>query len=633
MFMQSPSWVSEQLSTSSVIEVNVLSYEKLCKKILEEAKELKISHSLLAQELENVIVQYRKNESSWVMWFDWILKPPDWSKDYVQTCIIEALQSIKPKKIKNEIDKFYNSLEKGEIRNCTTLSDEREKQRINKIMDMLSTEKIFPKIGQRAYTLYTVMQWMTNSQCNKVKDCILRLKNYCDVEGIKSVIENASINVSNLRALLYEPKYDKISDPNKNALKKSFIKRLKLMTSYIEHVAKEKDFDEKMFEEKYWIRSTGSDPHYQGRHALFLVNKETDVIEKVYKPHDLGADDVVVGKNGIFASLNNLFNENFKSKLKKLGLTVNNEKAFATMDINVNCHTEEFVIKKDEMIEDEAKKYFFCEGMLKVITDAMAVIDLHQDNIMATLDGPLIIDAEVDFFDYSSSNIERAFSHLNLPDEKSRPSTFQIKKAGNESIYSGQAWSKSPYKDMYKKGYNFILDTIKPNINKFADLYELYLDMIPPTEKIRILPFSTSVFADHLQYSIQLPKSKKNNYLSEDKRCNDKQGHASLIVDSIEDAIVSSGKSNSKPFIFGKKSQELKANLNKNKLVKSIKETFDNGTIIAMYCDMRGNIYLDNTIVGEILYKNKKVSRERLVKEMRENFKRVIRTLPRLRPK
>ena len=121
--------------------------------------------------------------------------------------------------------------------------------------------------------------------------------------------------------------------------------------------------------------------------------------------------------------------------------------------------------------------------------------------------------------------------------------------------------------------------------------------------------------------------------MSEDKRCNDKQGQASLIVDSIEDAIVSSGKSNSKPFIFGKKSQELKANLNKNKLVKSIKETFDNGTIIAMYCDMRGNIYLDNTIVGEILYKNKKVSRERLIKEMRENFKRVIRTLPRLKPK
>jgi len=44
--------------------------------------------------------------------------------------------------------------------------------------------------------------------------------------------------------------------------------------------------------------------------------------------------------------------------------------------------------------------------MLKVITDAMAITDLHRDNIIPTLQNmPLIIDAEVGFFNYTTSEM------------------------------------------------------------------------------------------------------------------------------------------------------------------------------------------------------------------------------------
>lgn len=68
------------------------------------------------------------------------------------------------------------------------------------------------------------------------------------------------------------------------------------------------------------------------------------------------------------------------------------------MKIDIDNYLEEFIEKKKEMTKEEAEKYFSRASMLKVITDAMAVIDLHCDNIMPTKNSPLIIDAEMDFF-------------------------------------------------------------------------------------------------------------------------------------------------------------------------------------------------------------------------------------------
>ena len=526
--------------------------------------------------------------------------------------------------------------------------DRKESERITEIMNMLLTAKIFADNGRPTYTLHTIMQWLTPEQCQKVKKYILKLKTYCDAEGIKSVLEGANTNVNPARAMLYEPGGRQISDLNVKSLSESFVKRLELMTSYVEEVADKTYVDNgqtKKFGDEYCIRSTGSDPHYKGQHALFLVNKRTGNIEKVYKPHDLSADNAVVGREGMFSDLNRLLQKGFKSKLRKLGLAVEeDEKLFATMDIDVEHHIEEFVKKERSMSQDNAKKYFFRAGMLKVITDVMAVIDLHQDNIMSVkIDtdnmAPLIIDAEVDFFEYALNSglenralVQDTFGGM-LTGGITRPtnSTFQII---GTNMPSGQAFTLSDYQQFYKDGYNFLLEILqqKDKEKVFEDLYHEHLINIPDKAKIRILPFETPVFADYLQNGIQLPKSEACDYVEKAVRTKPKgtnrQEYASYIYDLIAEKLTSDDELISKPFIFRNEDAGLQANLDKNQLTKAIKSTFDNGTIIAMYCDINGNIYLDNIEVGNILIYDVHINKNQLIEVMCNAFKQKIQTIP-----
>lgn len=54
----------------------------------------------------------------------------------------------------------------------------------------------------------------------------------------------------------------------------------------------------------------------------------------------------------------------------------------------------------------------------------------------------------------------------------------------------------------------------------------------------------------------------------------------------------------------------------------AIKNALDNGTIIAMYADMDGNIYLDDTIIGKIIDKktNSVANREKIMDVMGKKF-------------
>ena len=608
-----------------------------------EAAKLEFSPYVIMQE---IIDKAREYYESW-----WSYSPLNLFRDYTKTCVIWALNDLK-----NTINQpenateiqLYSELEHSKIQRPSSEQDERENTRISRIMDMLSTEKIFADSGIPTYTLHTIMQWLTPEQCQKVKKYILKLKTYCDAEGIKSVLEGASTNVNPARAMLYKPGGRQISDLNVKSLSESFVKRLELMTSYIEEVADKTYVDNgqtKKFGDEYWIRSTGSDPHYKGQHALFLVNKRTGNIEKVYKPHDLSADNAVVGREGIFSDLNRLLQKDFKSKLRKLGLAVEeDEELFATMDIDVEHHIEEFVKKERGMSQDNAKKYFFRAGMLKVITDAMAVIDLHQDNIMPVkIDtdnmAPLIIDAEVDFFEYALNSglenralVQDTFGGM-LTGGITRPTNSTFRIIGT-NIPSGQAFTLSDYQQFYKDGYNFLLEILqqKDKEKVFEDLYHDHLINIPDKAKIRILPFETPVFADYLQKGIQLPKSEACDYVEKTVRTKPKgtnrQEYASYVCDLIAEKLTSDDESISKPFIFRNEDAGLQANLDKNQLTKAIKSTFDNGTIIAMYCDINGNIYLDNIEVGNILIRNVHINKNQLVEVMCNAFKQKIQTIP-----
>ena len=452
---------------------------------------------------------------------------------------------------------------------------------------------------------------------NEIREYINELRKYCDDEGIKSVLEGANENVIPSCAMLQFYKND---FPNSKG-PKFFVHRLELMTDYIKSVSEEKDTDGEKIGKKYWIRSTGSDPHYKGQHALFLVNKKNQKgyrhndskkkgkIAKVYKPHDLSADAAVIGEQGIFHNINK------KLEDEKIldGTIIKGENALATMCIDVEHHTEEFVTKKSKMTKEEAQKYFFRMGILKAITDVLAIIDLHCDNIMPTKNGPMIIDAEINFFHYGeNSSLEGgSVSPLTCSDVNGRSpnSLFNVGESEQDNVTSTEVFNadQSDYKAKYKDGYRLMKGVLKKKLDEFANIFvsQLKGENFNGGNKIRILPLATQKFAIYLDRVVN-----RNEDIYD-------------IARELTDAIQKNFNSQNIKFLDSRK---VKVNLNNEELENKILETLTDGTIPAMYADMNGYIYLDDKIVGEVVLTEgkQKIDKEKMIEIMKECFKEAV---------
>ncbi len=612
---------STNTETKNIVQFAPISDEDLRKKILEEARNLAIPnmHTLIALKLDDIVKEFRKKESDtgkYLKSWYWPNKWSDYFKSYVRICITEVLEEIrKPANFEDTPD--YNLY--GALDESKTPGSEQENKRITEIMDMLSTEKIFiGESGQKDATLHNVLSILTEDQQESVKNSILKLKVCCDAEGVKSVLEGASKNVSHdIINLENFNDWTTTMPESVSNLKEVFIKRLMLMTDYIEDVYKNKEYHGEKIGKNYWIRSTGSDPHKNGEHALFLVGKRSGKIERVYKPHDLAPDAAVLGEHGMFYELNDQIDTN--------GSFLGGRPALAIMSIDPESHTEELINPKREMTIREAEEYFFRAGILDVITRAMAVIDLHCDNIMPTENGPIIIDAEVDFMDYSNSGLVEGSGtnalgtdeiQLGMADSP-RPtnSTFEIVE-DSKNIKSGMAFSDktSVYYSRYKAGYNFMLKQLKDNKEHFAEIYRSKLQSL---DKIRILPISTKDLAGDLQDAIMQRYSEKNLAIVLNK-----------TVANIKNALET--KVN---FIFNMPENNLEANINEEDLKQAVETTFRNGTIISMYIDMNGKIYLDDKEIGYIFIPRKcwcgcimkdLTTTDEIIKVMQDSFLKVI---------
>ena len=413
------------------------------------------------------------------------------------------------------------------------------------------------------------------------------------------------------------------------------------MTTFVEHVYAECGG-------QYWIRSTGSDPHHGGQHALFLIPKNPEPVDpayvatlsaeeqrelrkyppgtRVYKPHELDADAAVVGQRdgtfagGMFDLTNDMLQADFVARAGALGLTLDNPRTLATMMIDPARRTEQFVAKKKSMTPQEAQLYFFRAGILKVITDAMAVVDLHQDNVMPVGNSPLIIDAEVAFFQEQDSGLMK---HALKTDHHDRDETgprtnssFDIIGVGKSGeVFKDEA---SPFRILFNQGYAFMLDQMRSDGGFFAGLYEAQLQNI---SKIRILPIATPDFAQYLHGAILTPKTEEFSYVDKANRKQryNRQHDASWVTDQIEERL----KNPANRFIFDD------VLLDKNELTRAIKTTFDNGTIIAVYVNMNdGQIFLDNTPIGRILRGGHVLIKADIIGIMRDRFLNTVRTLP-----
>ena len=260
------------------------------------------------------------------------------------------------------------------------------------------------------------------------------------------------------------------------------------------------------------------------------------------------------------------------------------------------------------MTQDEAKKYFFRAGMLKVITDAMAIIDLHEDNIMPVFENmPLIIDAEVDFFQYTISGLRESALKKDYHTERISNSSFVVE---GEDKRSGDLFKdeNSVYYREYKNGVNFMANQMYKNRGLFADLYA---EQLKKVGKVRILPFSTEYLSQALQSAIEKGDI---DFIS---NC--------LLEDVMEILFTSSKENLSGKFVFRKKNG-LKIHINDKELKNAIKDTLKNGTIIAFYVDMNGKIFLDDIQIGKIvtLQGSFNVDKDIIIDIMRKYFLRVI---------
>lgn len=229
-----------------------------------------------------------------------------------------------------------------------------------------------------------------------------RLQEVSTPKGVLSVIEGANMNVTH--SVLFKLVAPGAED--KHELQQAaFIKRLELMVQFIMGAADElvDSGENKRIRDVYYIESTGSDPHEGGRHALYLISRE-DGGRIVYKPRSLQTDRTVAGPGGILSSFDS-------TRSASDGPATMTFRPVTASDGTQSLRLEQFMHSVGKKAEDAvdwdtAIKFFYKLGQIQTIAEVSGITDLHTDNILFTEKGPIVIDAECSFLDYSGTMIE-----------------------------------------------------------------------------------------------------------------------------------------------------------------------------------------------------------------------------------
>lgn len=349
---------------------------------------------------------------------------------------------------------------------------------------------------------------LNDTEQRKFDDCINKIRTYCLEEDLTKVIEGALNNV-HMGPILPEDKDSQLPDNARSI----FLNRLILMTDYIANVG-EQTIGNKTIKEEYYIVPTGSDPHMDGHHALFLVDKMNPKNKKVYKPHSLEFENAFMGKNGFLSSLNHYIDDE--------------KKRFALMDIDTNTHTEEFIERKggnanDSINEETFNLYMYKLGMLEVAASIWGIIDLHAENIMFGANGPVAIDAECGGAFNMETGIEKSSPEGPVVTEDSdllTPSSLYI--GGKQQTDKGRS---------YEDGKRDMVIIIKSHVD---EILTKSLDLFQNIDRFRILPISTSELAYYLD------KYKNDGILNDDCKRNIKDTFVKYFQNSelFKDLVI-----------------------------------------------------------------------------------------------
>ncbi len=146
---------------------------------------------------------------------------------------------------------------------------------------------------------------------------------------------------------------------------------------------------------------------------LFLINKHNSNDRKVYKPRSVAVDDALIGEESIFHMINS-YDPSQADILSLVTMKIDECRGRDNQPYGI----EEYKIKKGTFTAEDAGKYYFQMGVLAVATRYVGLSDLHQDNIMPTKEGPVVIDAEVGLFfenDELRDALNQEVNQLNQP--------------------------------------------------------------------------------------------------------------------------------------------------------------------------------------------------------------------------
>lgn len=238
----------------------------------------------------------------------------------------------------------------------------------------------------------------------------------------------------------------------------------------------------------YDVKSTGSDPHDSGSHALFLDREGHH--ERIHKGHSLSADNAFVGNDGVLSYFNTLFTED-----ELAGNDILEGSApFSTMPIRVDDSTEDFMRKKTDVFSlQEAKKYYYQMGMLECASKVIGATDLHQDNIMPTATGPLVIDAECVFIHAGETCISGALrsGEVGMDVALARFRIQMLDRIRNsDDAYKEEG---SVFPQCFLDGFNFMMAKLLAVVDS-QEFVDNMLRIITPVSTVRVLPLATTDF-------------------------------------------------------------------------------------------------------------------------------------------
>lgn len=224
---------------------------------------------------------------------------------------------------------------------------------------------------------------------------------------------------------------------------------------------------------------TDGDMHCDGKVPCYLTLSGK---KYVYKPRDMRIDCMVTKA---FAFCCQFLKEEMQLPSLKISLLPD------------NTGLMQFAVHADQMSREEAGRYFTKLGALLCISKLFGVRDLHSENIMATLQGPAIIDMECALSagaiksevicDMSLSFLQYAFSS-----KKEEHATFKV---------DGQIPSLKDWAEQIHEGF---LGTAACLYKQRSALKEYYQNLLEESICYRVVPVATREFYELMHEIVML---------------------------------------------------------------------------------------------------------------------------------